>query len=206
MAYRLGIPRSDHLPVVPSIVLGTGLVSPLDMTTAYAAIANGGVLFRPLAITSIRTHSGRVLRRTPPARNPGRRVIPAWAASELTSILKDNITCRLGLCTGGGALLSPPRPQAGKTGTVEAHLDAWFCGYTPAIAACVWMGFPSGERSMIGAVGDAQSFGGGYPATIWQDFMTRALAAQPGRFPALPFAHIQAPAGWYRPWVSHVTG
>jgi hypothetical protein len=59
---------------------------------------------------------------------------------------------------------------------------------------------------MIGAVGDAQSFGGGYPATIWQDFMTRALAAQPARFPALSFAHIPAPAGWYRPWVSHVTG
>jgi penicillin-binding protein 1A len=205
MAYRLGIPRHDHLPRVPSIVLGTGLVSPLDMTTAYSTIASGGIYHRPLAITSVTGPNGATLKSTPPGRNPGTRVIPAWAASELTSILRDNITCRLGLCTGGGALLSPYRPEAGKTGTVESHQDAWFCGYTPGIAACVWMGFPKGEISMIPAVGSAESFGGGYPATIWHDFMTRAFAVEPRRFPPDDWTPVPAPAGWYRPWTSKVT-
>ena len=204
MAYRLGIPRSDRLPRVPSIVLGTGLVTPLDMTSAYATIADGGVYHRPLTVTQVRNATGKVHDVSPPSANPGRRAIPEWAASELTSILQDNITCRLGLCTGGGAQLSPARPEAGKTGTVESHLDAWFCGYTPSLAACVWMGFPQGEESMIPAVGSAESFGGGYPATIWRLFMTSALAAEPRRFPPADFPTVSAPAGWYRPWVSHV--
>ena len=205
MAYRLGIPRRDHLPRVPSIVLGTGLVSPLDMTSAYSTIADGGIYHRPLAITSVKTSTGSTKQSTPPNRNPGRRVIPAWAASEVTSILRDNITCRLGLCTGGGALLSPYRPEAGKTGTVESHQDAWFCGYTPDLAACVWMGFPRGEISMIPAVGSAASFGGGYPATIWHDFVTRAVAVEPKRFPPDDWTPVPPPVGWYQPWTSHVT-
>jgi len=205
MAYRLGIPRRDRLPRVPSIVLGTGLVSPLDMTTAYATIASGGVYHRPLAITSVKGPTGATLQSTPPAKNPGTRVIPAWAASELTSILRDNITCRLGLCTGGGALLSPYRPEAGKTGTVESHQDAWFCGYTPDLAACVWMGFPKGEISMIPAVGSAESFGGGYPATIWHDFVTQAVSAEPRRFPPEDWTPVPPPVGWYQPWTSTVT-
>jgi penicillin-binding protein 1A len=206
MAYTLGIPRSDHLPRVPSIVLGTGLVSPLDMTSAYATIAAGGIRHRPIAITSITSYDGSIHQNTPAGANPGRRVIPAWAASELTSILEDNITCRLGLCTGGGARLSPARPQAGKTGTVEAHLDAWFCGYTPALATCVWMGFPSGETSMIPAVGTGESFGGGYPASIWKDYMTRAVAQEPRRIPPLGWQVVPPPYDWYRPWTSSVTG
>ncbi|HEY0387270.1 MAG TPA: transglycosylase domain-containing protein [Gaiellales bacterium] len=205
MAYRLGIPRRDRLPHVPSIVLGTGLVSPLDMTTAYSTIASGGIYHRPLAVTSVTSHDGSIRSATPPRKNPGHRVIPAWAASEVTSILRDNITCRLGLCTGGGALLSPSRPQAGKTGTVESHQDAWFCGYTPNIAACVWMGFPKGEISMIPAVGSDASFGGGYPATIWHDFMARAFSIEGKRFPASDWQLALPPPGWYRPWTSHVT-
>ena len=71
MAYRLGIPRSDRLPRVPSIVLGTGLVTPLDMTSAYATIADGGVYHRPLAVTQIRSASGKVHDVSPPSANPG---------------------------------------------------------------------------------------------------------------------------------------
>src|SRR5205085_1700307 len=80
MAYRLGIPRHDRLPRVPSIVLGTGLVSPLDMTTAYSTIASGGIYHRPLAITSVKGPNGSTLESTPARKNRGTRVIPAWAA------------------------------------------------------------------------------------------------------------------------------
>ena len=185
MAYNLGIPRSDHLPKVYSIILGTGLVSPLDMASAYSTFAANGIHHNPLAITDVTAPTGATIDSTPASRNPGRRALPSWAASEMNQILYDNIyTCPSGLCTGSAAALSPYRPAAGKTGTVEAHLDAWFCGYTPNLTTCVWMGFPQGEISMIPAVGSADSFGGGYPALIWHSFMTAALAAEPTRFPA----------------------
>ena len=185
MAYNLGIPRSDHLPKVYSIILGTGLVSPLDMASAYSTFAANGIHHNPLAITDVTAPTGATIASTPASRNPGRRALPSWAASEMNQILYDNIyTCPSGLCTGSAAALSPYRPAAGKTGTVEAHLDAWFCGYTPNLTTCVWMGFPQGEISMIPAVGSADSFGGGYPALIWHSFMTAALAAEPTRFPA----------------------
>jgi len=121
----------------------------------------------------------------------------------MNQILYDNIyTCPSGLCTGSAAALSPYRPAAGKTGTVEAHLDAWFCGYTPNLTTCVWMGFPQGEISMIPAVGSAYSFGGGYPALIWHSFMTAALAAEPAKFPATSFPVVPAPLGAYKPFTS----
>jgi hypothetical protein len=64
------------------------------------------------------------------------------------------------------------------------------------------MGFPQGEISMIPAVGSAYSFGGGYPALIWHSFMTAALAAEPTRFPAVPFPVTPAPLGAYKPFTS----
>lgn len=202
MAYRLGIPRSDHLPVVPSIILGTGLVSPLDMTAAYSTFADGGVRHRPLAITDITSPDGGTIAKT--GKTPGVRVIPDWAASEMNKILYDNIyVCPSNLCTGSAGALSPYRPAAGKTGTVESHLDAWFCGYTPDLATCVWMGFPQGEISMIPSVGSAYSFGGGYPTMIWNRFMTAAFAAEPHKFPPLNFPYIMAPLGTFLPFTSH---
>ncbi len=203
MAYRLGIPRNDRLPKVYSVILGTGLVSPLGMASAYSSFAGGGIHHKPLAITEVSGPTGATIAATPASKNPGRRVIPAWAASEMNQILYDNIyTCPSGLCTGSAAALSPYRPAAGKTGTVEAHLDAWFCGYTPNLTTCVWMGFPQGEISMIPALGSAYSFGGGYPAMIWNRFMTAVLAAEPGKFPATSFPVIPAPPGAYRPFTS----
>jgi penicillin-binding protein 1A len=203
MAYNLGIPRSDRLPNVYSIILGTGLVSPLDMTSAYSTFAADGIHRPPLAITGVTAPSGSTISATPPADNHGRRVIPSWAASEINQILYDNIyTCPSGLCTGSAAALTPFHPAAGKTGTVESHQDAWFCGYTPNLTTCVWMGFPQGEISMIPAVGSADSFGGGYPALIWNSFMTAALAAEPTKFPATAFPVIAAPPGAYKPFTS----
>jgi penicillin-binding protein 1A len=203
MAYRLGIPRSDHLPDVYSIILGTGLVSPLDMATAYSTIADQGVRHQPLAITGVDSYNGNVNDPSPGSKNPGKQVVPAWATYELTSILKDNLTCATGLCTGGAADLSPYRPAAGKTGTVEAHNDAWFCGYTPNLTTCVWMGFPAGEISMENSpVGAAGSFGGGVPAEIWHDYMSTVFSEEASRYPPVDWPYVQAPADAYRPFTS----
>jgi penicillin-binding protein 1A len=173
------------------------------MTSAYSTFAAGGIHHRPMAITRVTASNGATITSTPPSKNPGRRVIPAWTASEMNKILYDNIyTCPSGLCTGSAAALNPYQPAAGKTGTVESHLDAWFCGYTPNLTTCVWMGYPRGEISMIPAVGSAESFGGGYPTMIWNHFMTAAAAAEPEKFPATAFPVIPAPPGAYTPFIS----
>ena len=200
MAHRLGIPNSVYLTPVPSNILGTGLVSPLNMTAAYSTFAANGIRRRPLAITQVQSYNGKV--DTPKVdKNPGVRVIPDWAASEMNSILKDNVTCAVGVCTGGAANLVT-REAAGKTGTVEEHQDAWFCGYTPVLTTCVWMGFPEGDSdaySMKASVGEANSFGGGYPTQIWHDFMTRAFDGHSQEYPPTPFQVIDAPRGRLHP-------
>ena len=65
---------------------------------------------------------------------------------------------------GTGTAAGIGRPAAGKTGTAEKYVDAWFCGYTPQLAACVWVGYPKGEISMINVEGFSSVFGGSLPA------------------------------------------
>ena len=99
------------------------------------------------------------------------------------------------------------REAAGKTGTVESHQDAWFCGYTPTLTTCVWMGFPEGDSdaySMIPGGRRGNSFGGGYPTQIWHDFMDRAFAAT-REYPPTPFPTTYEdppPVGAYQPFTS----
>ena len=78
MAYKLGIPRSDHLPEVPSVILGSGAVSPLDMTHAYSTIAANGVRRQLLAFTKVQKYGGRTSKFKP---DKGKSVIPDGATS-----------------------------------------------------------------------------------------------------------------------------
>ena len=122
----------------------------------------------------------------------------------MNSILRDNVTCATGLCTGSAAAISG-YDVAGKTGTVEEHQDAWFCGYSTNLTTCVWMGFPQGDSdaySMVPSVGSDASFGGGYPTEIWQKFMSSAFADYPKVYPPTTFPDVQAPADYYQPFTS----
>jgi penicillin-binding protein 1A len=204
MAYKLGIPRSDHLPRTPSVILGAGGVSPLDMTHAYATIAAMGVRRPMLAYTKVVPFSG-----TPtvikPAKNHGHRVLPDGAPWQVTQYLDTNVhSC----CTGMNADVQNSglayRAQAGKTGTTDNHTDAWFCGYTPDLAACVWVGYPQGEVSMenLGGTIPGPAFGGGYPATIWRLFAAAAFQTEPGKFPPTPWETAPQNPVQYRPFTS----
>jgi membrane peptidoglycan carboxypeptidase len=204
MAYELGIPPSDHLPETPSVILGAGGVSPLDMTHAYATIAAMGVRRPMLAFTKVLPFSGKptVIK---PAKNHGHRVLPDGAPWQLTQYLDTNVhSC----CTGTSANVElsglPYRAQAGKTGTTDDHTDAWFCGYTPNLAACVWVGYPQGEISMadLGGTIPGPAFGGGYPATIWRLFAAAAFQSEPGKFPATPWETTPLNPVQYRPFTS----
>ena len=204
MAYKLGIPPSDNLPQTPSVILGAGGVSPLDMTHAYATIAAMGVRRPMLAFTKVVPFNGTPVI-TPAAKNKGHRVLPDGAPWQLTQYLDTNVhSC----CTGTNANVELSglayRSQAGKTGTTDNHTDAWFCGYTPNLAACVWVGYPQGEIPMenLGGTIPGPAFGGGYPATIWRLFAAAAFTNEPTKFPAVPWETTPLNPVQYRPFTS----
>jgi penicillin-binding protein 1A len=152
--------------------LGSVAVSPLDMASAYATLAAGGVYNEPTAIRRV-ILNGKLDDRWA-AHHRRARVIPDGVASVVTSILEDNV--RYG--TGTAAALN--RPVAGKTGTTDKHADAWFVGYTPGLSTAVWMGYTRGEVPMTNVHGISVS-GGSFPAQIWRRFMDPALAGLPAR-------------------------
>jgi penicillin-binding protein 1A len=176
MAHRLGI-RSLLLPVC-SITLGTQAVSPLEMTAAYATLAARGVRHDPQAVESVNTAGGAVLKyhQAQPARAVSQRT------ADLVTYALQAVTTR---GTGVGAAIG--RPIAGKTGTAEKFVDAWFCGFTPQLATCVWVGFPHKEIPMDYVEGFAPVYGGTIPASIWHTFMGGAVANLPVKgFPTPP--------------------
>ena len=165
-------------------------VSPLEMATAYASIANGGLRVRPTAITKIRFPDGRVEKgdSLPPRFRVKRtRIFSDGVAAKATEILKQNLTGG----TGGRAYAYMSQcPAAGKTGTVDDNTDAWFVGFTPRMSTSVWVGYPDDEL-----VGMSYQFfggpvdGGTFPAQIWGDYMNRVKGSYCGDFapPKEPF-------------------
>jgi penicillin-binding protein 1A len=173
MAERLGV-RSSPLEAVPSITLGANGVTPLELTSAHATLAAGGVYRAPTTIREVRDAEGEVLLAP---RGDGVRVVQDGVAAEVTRILGGNMTGG----TGTGARTTDGRPQAGKTGTTDDYADAWFCGYTPDLAVCVWMGYPDGTRPMLNVEGVGAVSGPTLPSDIWHLFMDVALQDVPPR-------------------------
>jgi penicillin-binding protein 1A len=98
----------------------------------------------------------------------------------LTPSVAGRVTYALtGVIRGGtGTAADPGRPAAGKTGTAENFKDAWFCGFVPQLAACVWIGHPQAETPMASLDGFAPVVGGSVPARIWHDFMVPGMAGR----------------------------
>ena len=166
---------------VPAMGLGSIAVSPLDMASAYATLAAGGIYARPTAIRRVFLPGGREDAAAGWGKPRRKRVLPDGVAWEVTQILAENV--RYG--TGTRARLSD-RTVAGKTGTTDEHADAWFIGYTPDVSTAVWMGYTRGEIPMENVHGISVS-GGSFPAEIWRRFMEAALWRTPPRdFPDEP--------------------
>jgi penicillin-binding protein 1A len=175
MAQKLGV--QTQLQPAPSLALGTGAVTPLDMASVYATLAAGGVYSRPLAIRRVEFPDGKVDSGWGQAQRE--RVVPDWVAATVTRVLEENMLHG----TGVGAHI-PGRLDAGKTGTTDDYADAWFCGYTPSLEATVWIGHPRAEIPMLDVHGTAVS-GPTLPATAWHLFMERALEGSENEaFPA----------------------
>ena len=161
IAKRMGI--TSQLDPYPAISLGglTYGVSPLEMASAYATLANGGEHISPTIILKIKDAEGNVLWEANPKRT---QAISAGVAYEVTRILQRNIS------SGTGTRADIDRPAAGKTGTAQEYYDAWFCGYTPHLSTAVWMGHPEAQIEMNNVHG-IRVTGGSFPAEMWQKFM-----------------------------------
>ncbi|MBD3005675.1 MULTISPECIES: transglycosylase domain-containing protein [unclassified Streptomyces] len=178
-AIDLGIPKSTpDLHASPSIALGPATASVLDMTEAYATLANHGEHGRYSLVEEVTKDGARIKL---PARE-SRQAIPRSAADATTSILQSVVDGGTGTAAQGAE-----RPAAGKTGTAEEDKAAWFAGYTPDLATVVAvMGQDSNtgvQKSLYGATGLERINGGGYPAEIWAQYTAGALdGKEPAEF------------------------
>ena len=161
-ARRLGI--SSTLPAVPSLALGTGEVTLLDLTSAYGAFANGGIIAPHTLITRIEDRNGNLIWQASLDQHPYRAVRLGTAyliSSMMADVINRGTASRV---RAEGFKL----PAAGKTGTTDDYGDAWFVGYTPNLVAGVWFGYDEKKKIM----------NRGFAATVavpaWARFMKRA--------------------------------
>ena len=171
-AHRLGI--ASVLPEVPSLALGTGEVTLLELTAAYGVFANEGVLAAPRLITRVEDAEGTVLWSAPVKTE---RAISRTNAFLMSSMLADVVS---GGTAAGARSAGFKLPAGGKTGTTDDYADAWFVGYTPHLVAGVWFGFdtpaPIMNRGSAGVVA--------VPA--WARFMKAATAGARPDWYAVP--------------------
>lgn len=153
----VGITTADEAKHYPAVLGGmdTG-ISPLEMTAAYATIANGGVYVEPITFTKIELSDGSILLENKPKK---KRVYSENTAYYMTKMLEGAVNGG----TGRSARISG-MAVAGKTGTTNSNRDAWFCGYTPYYTASVWIGNDKGKKSIY--KGSATS------AALWRKIMS----------------------------------
>ncbi|MGW4379345.1 transglycosylase domain-containing protein [Kitasatospora sp. NPDC004531] len=179
MADKLGVgtlANGKSLQEVPSMVLGTQEVSPLQMAAVYASFAARGMYCAPIALTSVVTSDNKKL--DVPKANCN-QAMSQTTADGVNSLL-------LGVTekgTGSSLGLDDGRPIAGKTGTTDERFAAWFTGYTPDLATSVWLGGVGGNVSMknitIGGRPFTAVYGADGPGPIWRMAMNDALDGTP---------------------------
>lgn len=157
-ARRMGI--ASELNAFPSLALGAIEVTPLELTSAYVPLGNGGLGIIPHGVVRITTASGDVLFERSGS-GPG-RVLDPRPTADMVAMLSNAIANG----TGRSAYL-PSRPSAGKTGTSQDSRDAWFVGFTGNYVAGVWIG--NDDNSHM-----ARVTGGSLPAAVWRNFMVEA--------------------------------
>lgn len=182
IAKAVGVTLANGKPVlgVPTFTIGTMEVSPLTMAEAYATFAAHGVYCKPIVVLSITDRTGKSLPVPPSQCN---QAVPRNIADTVTGILTNVIDGPYPGRTGEG--LSLGRDAAGKTGTTNSNAAVWFCGFTPDLAAAVWVGDPRGgfrypmHDVTINGQYYQQVFGATLPGPIWQQAMLGALASTP---------------------------
>ncbi|HJU99563.1 MAG TPA: penicillin-binding protein 1A [Burkholderiaceae bacterium] len=169
---------ADKNPPYLTLALGAGNVTPLQMAGAYAVFANGGYKVSPYLIAKVTDADGKVLSQAAPdlAGDEKNRVIDERNAFLMDSMLKDVV--RFGTATKALVLKRPD--IAGKTGTTNDSIDAWFAGYQPKLVGIAWIGYDQPKN-----LGNKET-GGGLALPIWIGYMQKALKSIPIEERAVP--------------------
>jgi len=183
---RFGFDAHKH-PAYLTMALGAGTVTPWEMATGYAVFANGGYRVEPYVIQEIYDGNDRLIARTDPpvAGDSAPRVIDERNAWLLDSMMRDVV--RAGTATRARSLNRTD--LAGKTGTTNDYLDAWFCGYGGDIVAVAWMGYSQPRNLGRGETGGAAAL------PIWIDYMRVALQSAPEHERPLPAGLLAVTSG-----------
>jgi penicillin-binding protein 1A len=184
IAHRAGI--VSNLEPAPALGLGASVVTPMEMTAAFATFADGGDSVTPYTVERVEDSAGRVLEQHVPIE---REAMSPQLAYLVTNLLKGVVT------SGTGQYAKRlDRPLAGKTGTSNDNRDLWFIGYTPDLVAGAWMGYDD-----FSSLGRKDWTGGSTVVPWWTDIMGEVLKDMPKRpFPAPPgitFKEIDSQSG-----------
>ncbi|MEC3767735.1 MULTISPECIES: penicillin-binding protein 1A [Cupriavidus] len=168
---RFGFEADKHPAYLP-MALGSGAVTPLQMAGAYSVFANGGYRVNPYLIQKVVDARGNVISETHPQRagTDAVRVLDARTAFIADTMLRDVV--RYGTANSAKQRLGR-NDLAGKTGTTNDAVDAWFAGYTPNLVAIAWMGYD--QPKSLGV----RETGGGLALPIWVGYMSKALKGVP---------------------------
>ncbi|WP_136417063.1 penicillin-binding protein 1A [Herbaspirillum sp. ST 5-3] len=185
---RFGFEADKH-PLNLTMTLGTGSVTPLQMASAYSVFANGGYQVTPHLINKVVNAQGKVLVESKPAiaGDESGRVLDQRNAFIMDTMLRDVVNSG----TGYAASQRLGRHDlAGKTGTTNDAMDAWFAGYGGDIVAVSWMGYDK-PRSLGG-----REFGGTVALPVWTDYMREALRGKGPFQRAVPSGVVQVDGDW----------
>ena len=174
---RFGFDADRHPPYL-TMALGAGSATPLQMARAYSVFATGGYRTEPYVIDKIVDDRGEVLAQAQPTRagDESLRVIDARNAFIMDSMMHDVI--RYG--TGARAMVLGRQDLAGKTGTTNDFVDAWFNGYQPTLVATSWIGFDQPKKLGPNETGSVTAL------PIWMNYMAQALKGVPEMFQRVP--------------------
>lgn len=162
-----------------SLVLGGGVVNPLEHTAAYAALANNGAYNKPVSILKVENEKGEILYEWHPS-DPVQAVSKELAAT-ITNVLADNNARSYIFGLKNNLVLPNNRPSAAKTGTTQNYWDAWTMGYTPSLSTGVWVGNTDNSPMKAGEGGEKLA------GLIWNQFMAQSTSGTPiEKFPSLP--------------------
>ena len=175
---RFGFDADKHPPYL-TLALGAGSVTPWQQLAAYSIFANGGYRIAPYIVREIVDDKGTVLAATQPALagDESLRAIDARNAWLMDSMMHDVV--RRGTATRAAAVLKRG-DLAGKTGTTNDYIDAWFCGYQPTVVGIAWIGFDQPRRMGNGETGSAAAL------PMWISFMEQALKGVPESWQETP--------------------
>ncbi len=174
---RFGFDPNRHPPYL-TMALGAGAASPWQMVRAYATFANGGYRVEPYVVSEITDNAGQALARfeSRKAGDEALRVVDPRNAYLVNSMLQDVV--RYGTATRARALKR--NDLAGKTGTTNDYVDAWFCGYQPGLVGIAWIGFDQPRKLGAGETGGAAAL------PIWVNYMRKALDGVPEQAMPMP--------------------